>query len=130
MNIQELEAYRINLIRNANEFKPVERVPVFSLYQQWRVFDSGYTLTEALSDYSIMEKIIREHQDKYNWDLFIDVGGRNPYLLYQALGSKVYTIDDEKGAMNHEDDPFCKTEEMGEFAADYWKFLWEKGDIL
>ena len=127
MDVKKLEKERIGLFREANLFHEVERIPHASLYQQWRVFDAGYKLSEALNDYDVMEKVIRHHLETYNFDLLVDVGGRNPYKVYKAIRSRAYEINDEAGTMNHHDLPYGRPEEMDEIRKDFWRYLWEKG---
>ena len=64
MTPQELEKYRLKLIRDASsmQVKP-ERVPHVSFFVTWKILDSQYKLSEAMNDYSIMEKVVRQHQD-------------------------------------------------------------------
>jgi len=75
---QELEKYRLKLIRDASsmQVKP-ERVPHVSFFVTWKILDSQYKLSEAMNDYSIMEKVVRQHQEKYGFDAIFEYGGRN-----------------------------------------------------
>ncbi len=129
MNASEQKLYRAKLFRDATAWKKPDRVPHASMFQLWQVHDAGYKLSEAMSDYAVMEKVTREHQEKYNFDMLVNTGVRNPYLVYKALGSQRYIIDDEKGSINYKDVYYCEHDELPEFAQDYWKFLWEKGMI-
>ena len=49
MNSKELKQDRIRLIRDAANFKPVERIPHFANVVTWKVFDAGHTLDEAMA---------------------------------------------------------------------------------
>ena len=120
---------RTELIRKATRWEKVEKIPHFSMFQLWQVFDSDThcTLSEAMKDYDLMERIVREHQERYNFDFLDNTGVRNPFLVYEALECKSYNIDDDNEAINHVDQWYCEHDELEEMAADYWKFIWEKG---
>ena len=51
MTPQELEKYRLKLIRDASsmQVKP-ERVPHVSFFVTWKILDSQYKLSEAMND--------------------------------------------------------------------------------
>ncbi len=124
-----LKKERLRLIRSASRWEKVERIPHFSMFQLWQVFDSDThcTLSEAMRDYDLMERIVREHQERYNFDFLVNKGVRNPFLIYEALECKSYDIDDENESINHVDQNYCEQDELEEMASDYWKFIWEKG---
>ncbi len=126
MDPKETAMYRTKLFRDAVAWKKPDRIPNVSMFQLWQVLDAGYKLSEAMSDYTIMEKVTREHQEKYNFDMLVNTGVRNPFLVYKALGSDSYIINDENESINHTDVYYCTHDELGELAADYWKFIWEK----
>lgn len=126
MNNDELSAYRLKIIREATQMKKTDRVPHFSFFVTWKILDSGYKLTEAMSDYNIMEKVIRTHQEKYCFDQIMETGTRNNFLLADALGYSGYMIDDKNEAINYTDFVYCEHDELPQMAADYNRFVWEK----
>ena len=71
MTSKELVAYRTKLFRDAATFNKPDRVPHMSFFVTWKILDGGYTLNEGLRDYDIMTKVIREHQEKYNFDYWL-----------------------------------------------------------
>ena len=85
-----LQEKRIKIFRDSCAFKKPERIGIVSMFQSWQILDAGYKLSEAMTNYDLLEKIVREHVEKYNWDLMVNDGTRNPFLLYQALGSTAY----------------------------------------
>lgn len=127
MDMNELRLYRAKLFRDAVAWKKPDRIPHASMFQLWQMHDAGYKLSEVMSNYELLEKVTREHQEKYNFDLLVNNGSRNPFLVYKALGTDRYIIDDEKGSINYKDAYYCEHEELEEMAQDYWKFVWEKG---
>ena len=42
------------------ERKP-DRIPHVSFFVTWKILDSGYKLSEAMNNYDIMGKVVREH---------------------------------------------------------------------
>ncbi len=128
MNNEELRAYRTKLFRDATGMKvKPDRIPNMSFFVTWKILDAGYKLTEAMNDYTIMEKVVREHQEKYEFDAIFEHGVRNVIRLPQALGGLTYRIDDEAGAVSYPDNALCEFDELDELIADPNKFFWEKG---
>ncbi len=128
MTNEELRAYRTKLFRDASsmQVKP-DRIPNMSFFVTWKILDAGYKLTEAMNDYTIMEKVVREHQEKYGFDAMFEHGVRNVIRLPQALGGLTYRIDDEAGTVSYLDNALCEFNELDELIADPNKFFWEKG---
>ncbi len=128
MSPKELAAYRIQLIRDATGFqKKPERIPNISFFVTWKILDAGYKLTEAMSDYDIMEKFVLYHMQHYRFDQVFDVGVRNAYRVSKAMQSSSYIVDDDAEVVSYKDFAYCKPEETDQFAANYYKFLWEVG---
>lgn len=127
MDVKELAKYRHDLIRTACAFKEKpERVPHISFFVTWKIIDAGVPLSLATHDYSVMEKVVCEHLEKYKFDALMEAGNRNPVRITEALGSSIYVVSDENYAINYTDCPYCEDDELLEMAADYDKFLWEK----
>ncbi len=124
----ELKQYRTRLIREASmmQVKP-ERIPHVSFFVTWKILDSGYKLSEAMNDYSIMEKVCRQHQEKYGFDAIFELGGRNAIRIPEAVGGNSYIIDDEAGTVSYRDKALCERDELDELIADPKKFFYEKG---
>ena len=47
MNAKDLKQSRVQLFRDAANFKRTERIPHFANVVTWKVFDAGYTLDQA-----------------------------------------------------------------------------------
>ena len=61
-----LEQERIQIVRDAVAMKGApKRVPILDSTFTWKIMDQGYTLSEAIYDYGIMEKVVRGHQERY-----------------------------------------------------------------
>ena len=89
LTLSELKSYRIKLCRDAASFKKPDRIPHISFYITWPILDSGYKLSEALYDWDIMEKVMKEHQERYNFDAIQCLGTRNPMKITEACGMTV-----------------------------------------
>ena len=128
MTNQELKSYRTQLIRDASMMqKKPDRIPHVSFFVTWKILDAGYKLSEAMNDYSIMEKVVRLHQEKYGFDAIFEYGGRNAIRIPQALGGSTYQVNDEAGTINYKDTAICEADELDELIEDPMKFFYEKG---
>ena len=125
MTNKELIPYRTKLFRDAATFKKPDRVPHLSFFVTWKILDGGYTLTEGLRDYDIMTKVIREHQEKYNFDAIFELGVRNIVRLVDHLGGGTYIIRDD--GIEYKDNALVELDELDEYMEDPTKFIWEKG---
>lgn len=108
------------------QVKP-DRIPHVSFFVTWKILDSGYRLSEAMNDYSIMETVVRQHQEKYGFDAIFEYGGRNAVRIPEALGGNTYKIDDDAGTVNYVDVAICESDELDELIQDPNKLFWEKG---
>ena len=128
MTNEELRIYRAKLFRDATsmERKP-DKIPHMSFFVTWKILDDGYKLSEAMNDYDIMEKVVRQHQEKYGFDCILEMGARNAIRIPMALGNCSYYVNDEAGTVNYLDKAICEHDELREMAADVKKFFWEKG---
>lgn len=90
MNNRELQRSRVQLFRDAANFRPVERIPYLSSAVTWKVFDAGHTLDEALTDFGVMESCVRHFLDTYPVDAMLDIGIRNQFGVTEAFGSPGY----------------------------------------
>jgi len=127
MTNQELLQYRTKLIRDAANMNHPERTPIVSFFVTWKILDAGYKLSEALNNYDVMEKVLRHHQEEYNFDMLNDLGIRNPYRFSQAMSSPTYVVDDEKESLAVNDIHVAEPSQVREIAANYMKFMFEKG---
>jgi len=125
MDNQALMQQRTSLFRNAAAFKPVEHIPHLSFFVTWKVLDGGYTLNEGLRDYEIMAKCIKEHQEKYNFDAIFELGVRNIIRMVDHLGGGTYIVTDD--AIEYKDNALVTLDELDDYIADPFKFIWEEG---
>lgn len=126
-HIENLMNERLTLVRDAVAMdKPTARIPQNSFFVTWKILDSGYKLSEAMFDYEIMEKVVREHQELYNWDMKFETGGRNALRVSAPMGGGYYTIDDDKEVVAYKDIALVKDDELDEFKTNPPKFYWEK----
>ena len=90
MNSKQLKAERVQLFRDAENFKKTGRIPHFANVVTWKVFDAGHTLDEAMTDFDLMEKCVLHFLDNYPIDAILDVGIRNQFNVTEAFGEGSY----------------------------------------
>ena len=120
--------YRAQLFYDAvKKEKRPDRIPIFSNAWNWKIFDAGYTLSEALYDFKKETKAIEHYFREYPTDCMYETGTRNPFSFTQYFGSdKDYIIDDEKQIMSYLDKSYLDASEYDELILDPNKFIWEK----
>lgn len=124
--INELRNYRRQIIRQAASFEKPDRIPHMSFYISWPVLDAGYKFSQALYDWDLMEKVMVEHEQKYDFDAVQCLGTRNPMKITEALGVQKYIIDDENDFMNIQDEVYIEHDELYDLAENPIKAYWEK----
>ncbi len=130
MNAEEAKALkeqRIKWFRQATRMEEApDRMPQISNTFTWKILDEGYTLSEAIYDYDKMEKVVRNHQERYGFDLVRDVGTRNAFKMIEGWAEPRYVIDDEAGRLNVRDMELMHDDEYPELLADRRRFFWTK----
>ena len=86
MKPKKLLKYRLGLFRDAANFKKPERVPHFCNVVTWKIFDAGYDLTDAMSNFDVMRKCVDRFFATYPTDGVIDYGIRNQFNVTEAFG--------------------------------------------
>ncbi len=56
----------------------------------WKVFDAGYTLDKAMTDFGVLEESVVQFLDRYPVDGLMDVGIRNQFTVTEAFGKEVW----------------------------------------
>lgn len=103
-NPDALRKERIELIRSTvNPGKKAKRIPIISHAWTWKAFDAGYSLKEYLYDYEKTFDAVCKHHEKYEMDLYIDMGARNPIQVTDQFGPTLYVIDEEKNHLSIRD---------------------------
>ena len=127
MNRKSEVAERAALLTATVKHEKTERIPIMSNAWNWKVYDAGFTLSEALYNGKKYTKVLEHYFDNYHADFMFETGSRNPFIYTQYLGSdKRYIIDDEKKIMNVVDESYLEPEEYDELINDPMKFIWEK----
>ena len=88
--MKDLKAERIKLFRDQANFIPTERVPHFCNAVTWKVFDAHRSLPIALTNFKVMEDVVRHFLDNYPVDGLMDTGIRNQFSVMEAFGSDGY----------------------------------------
>ena len=125
MDAKKLQQERVQLFRDAANFKKTDRIPYFSSAVTWKVFDAGHTLDEAMTSFSTMEECVRHFLDTYPVDAILDIGIRNQFNVTEAFGSEgyYYYTADVVGIHDH---AHCTLETLEEYQNDPLKYTWEK----
>ena len=58
MDAKQLKAERVQLFRDAANFKKTDRIPHFANVVTWKVFDAGYTLDQAMTNFEVLEETV------------------------------------------------------------------------
>lgn len=125
MDSKKLQQERVQLFRDAANFKRTDRIPYFSSAVTWKVFDAGHTLNEAMTSFSTMEECVRHFLDTYPVDAILDIGIRNQFNVTEAFGSEgyYYYTPDVVGIHDH---AHCTLETLEEYQNDPLKYTWGK----
>ena len=127
MNKKAEVAERAALITATVKHEKTERIPIMSNAWNWKVYDAGFTLSDALYNQKKYTNVLKHYFDNYPADFMFETGSRNPFVYTQYLGSdKRYIIDDEKKIMNVVDESYLEPDEYDELINDPMKFIWEK----
>ncbi len=113
--------YRENLqrVRDCMNFKHVDRIIHLSNIYTWKILDSdrNVKLSEAFRNYELLELIQCEFQEKYHFDIHMDLNTRNLIRPVEALGSGNHImIDDENESINFYDHVLMEAEEYEDYA--------------
>ncbi|MFZ7121946.1 MAG: uroporphyrinogen decarboxylase family protein [Eubacteriaceae bacterium] len=105
--------------------KRPKRVPFVTNDAFWRYYDLGYKLSGALLNSKSIEDVLVEFQHRYEFDLFLDIGDRNPLQMTRSLGNYEYNIDDKNNTLILKEQCFFMEEDYDEFVENPVKTLWE-----
>ncbi len=103
------------------------RIPIYSNAWTWKVCDAGYKLSDAMHDYDVMFDAVCQHHEKYHFDMYNDLGTRNPIRMAEAAGTCTYFIDDARNTISIKDRERMYKDEYDEFLeSGHAKFCFEK----
>lgn len=124
MDKKELQKERIQLFRDAANFKHVERIPHLGCVVTWKILDAGYTLSEAMTNFDVLEKSVRYFLEKYPVDAMLDIGIRNQFNVTEAFGTPGYYYynDDVVGIHDH---AYCTVDTLMDYLNDPERYTWE-----
>ncbi len=126
MDTKQIFENRLYTIKNAVTGKnPIDRIPLLSNVWTWKYLDAGYTISESLYNYDIMEKGLRHYFDTYDFDVAQECGWRNPVQVEETLGPIPYVINDEISSISIKDQCFMGHEDYDELIKDPKKYIWE-----
>lgn len=116
---------RIELYRDTNDFKKTQRIPRQSSVYGWMFLDSGYSYPQAIHDWSVTEKCLIEHCQRYEPDGLNYAGARYTMAIAEPLGGSNYSYTDTH--INVFDMDIIKDDEFEEFSKDIERYLWLNG---
>lgn len=127
MNAKEQFDERIEIFDDAVRMKKApKRVPFVTNDAFWRYHDLDYKLSEALFDPQSIEDAVVDFQKRYQFDLLLDIGDRNPMIMTRSLGNFEYSIDDASNTLMLLEQCHFKEEDYDKFIANPIKTLWEE----
>jgi hypothetical protein len=126
MDAKAMLRERTELFENVFQFKRNKRVPLASDFYTWKILDAGYKFSEAFYNYDIMEKIHDEFHQRYQFDVYSDLGLRNPMRVTNVLGEGFYKIDSSDEAIVSDDHHIMEREEYQDLVKDFLGFYWSK----
>lgn len=103
------------------------RIPIYSNAWTWKICDAGYKLSDAMHDYDVMFDAVCQHHEKYHFDMYNDLGTRNPIRMAEAAKTCTYLIDDARNSISILDRERMKKDEYDELIeGGHAKFCYEK----
>ncbi len=96
---------RLQLFDDTVHFKKARRTPTYGSIYSWRYLDSdmGLSIEESLQDFDIMEKILREMHERYNFDVYQNVAAyydvKKQYIIGKdkcnmtITGNEIVSVD-------------------------------------
>lgn len=124
MNSKQLKRERTRLFRDAANFKKTSRIPHFANVVTWKVFDAGYTLDRAMTDFSVMEECVIRFLDTYPVDGLMDVGIRNQFNVTEAFGEGGYYYYTPEAVGVH-DHAHCTVDTLQQYLDAPVRYAWE-----
>ncbi|MFZ7134278.1 MAG: uroporphyrinogen decarboxylase family protein [Eubacteriales bacterium] len=99
-----LRKERKQLVEDAvrHDRKP-KRIPIMSNAWTWIACDAGYTFTEYFYDYDKNFDAVCQLHEKYEMDMYVEMGARNPFRVADCFGPSLYKIDDEHNHLSISD---------------------------
>jgi len=81
---------RLQLFKDCIAMKKPKRIPLLSCFYTWKILDSdsGYKLSEAMANYDVMERVVCEFHERYQFDAYNELGTRNMVKPFDDLGSR------------------------------------------
>ena len=124
MNLEK-RLERIDILKNSVRFKNNKRILRISHTHTWMVYDCGCPLNAAARDYTQRLNMLKEFQERYNFDAYIGYWNRNPSLISDRLGASLYELCDKNYGVNFRDvDMLNVPHDYEVLLRDYKEFLW------
>ena len=126
MTYSEEYMKRVQLFRDAINFKHTEKAPHLAQFYTWKIHDSKYRFKEALYSDKIMTEVVLDFVKRYDFDAHADLGTRNPMKLSEGMGEgSCYIFDPESEGINVVDKVFMEPEDYKLCAENVDDFFFE-----
>ena len=103
------------------------RVPLLcNVSSSWKVLESRYPLSDALRNGEHLKQCTLDFHEKYDYDAYCDMGGRNPLRVADALGISGHIIDDAAGTISIKDNKYMTEDDYDIILKKGWK-RWQIG---
>ena len=98
------------------------RVPLLcNVSSSWKVLESRYPLSDALRNGEHLKQCTLDFHEKYDYDAYCDMGGRNPLRVADALGRSGHIIDDAAGTISIKDNKYMTEDDYDIILKKGWK---------
>lgn len=126
MTVNEQYEERIEIFEDAVRMKKrPKRTPFVTNDAFWRYHDLGYKLSEGILNPENIINSLVAFQQRYNFDLMLDNGDRNPLLMTRSLGNFEYIIDDKNNTLMLKEQCCFSVDDYDKFVENPVKTLWE-----
>jgi hypothetical protein len=126
MDAKALLKERTELFDNVFQFKHNKRIPVASNISYWHYLDCGYNFNEVLYDYELMDKVLDEFIERYQFDSYMNLPGLQFMRISRVFGQKNFVVNREGNSIIYTDDHAMESSEYNEFREDPNSFYWTR----
>ncbi|MBR2780598.1 MAG: hypothetical protein IKD81_04200 [Eubacteriaceae bacterium] len=129
-------AERQQMLDNVANFVEQKKTPILENLFKWKFLDTEIepkpTPWEIMTNWDLMEKVVREHQERYDPDLCCDIGTRNNMNINATLGHSQHQMKEkESGNIQAVDeDRFGSAEALLEYAKNPTEYCWTKASRI
>lgn len=118
---------RLDVLHSCVRHTHTYRVPHFSNFWTWKILDSDLhpKLSQALADYSMLDRMQCEFQERYGFDVHYDVLNRNLLKPSSIMGGHHHMVNDETESINFFDHVLMEENEYTRYKTNRWDVSWD-----